>query len=81
MSEPADYTMPLSFTRPTREGTRRRPRSRRMDVKRPPSAYRQAMQLAFARMAFIERLRETRFAQLAYTVDEQLAAISQSPPE
>jgi hypothetical protein len=53
--------MPQSFTRPTRQGNRRRPRSREMELLRPSAVYRAALRMSFARMSVIDKLRDDGF--------------------
>lgn len=61
MSMKVDLHMPMSFTRPTRFGNRRRPRSREMELLRPAPAYQKALCTSFARMSVIDRIRGEGF--------------------
>lgn len=61
MSMRVDYEIPVRFSRPTRHGNRRRPRSREMEVVRPAAAYRAALHLSFSRMSVIDKLRASGF--------------------
>jgi hypothetical protein len=62
MSMKVENEMPQSFTRPTRHGNRRRPRSREMELVRPSAVYRAALGMSFARMSVIDKLRDSGFS-------------------
>lgn len=61
MSLKVDMHMPMSYSRPTRVGNRRRPKSREMELLRPAPAYQKALTTSFARMAVIDRIRGEGF--------------------
>jgi hypothetical protein len=61
MSLKVELDMPQRYSRPTRKGSRRRPRNRQNQCVRPSQVYREALEISFARMAVIDRLRMDGF--------------------
>lgn len=63
MSQRIEASLPNADARPTRPGSRRRPRHRQHELRRPSQVYRLAVEVSIAKLTVIGHLREDGFSR------------------